>query len=201
MFGSLSTSNSGGQEGRYAMEITASNDGSDHLVLTYDRHGSDFSFTVEEDTDTGLWTGSQTTPVEVNNGQDVAGTINGEAATGKGQILTGDAGSTGVEGLMLKYTGTDTGPAGSVILTLGVAERFDRALYNITDSVDGYLSFKLDSLKNSIEDYATRIEESEARLELKIESMINRFVAMEIAIAEIQSQSQWLISQINTLYA
>ena len=55
---SVSTTNTGGQEGRYAMDITATDDGSGHLVLTHDNYGSDYSFTIEEDTDAGLWTGS-----------------------------------------------------------------------------------------------------------------------------------------------
>ncbi len=86
---SVSTTNSGGQEGRYAMDITATDDGSGHLVLTHDNYGSDYSFTISEDAAASgnkLWTGGDQT---VNNGVDVAGTINGEAATGSGQLLTG----------------------------------------------------------------------------------------------------------------
>ena len=64
------------------MAITASNDGSNNLELSNDSYGSNHTFTIEENTDTGLWTGSMTSPVTVDNGLDVAGTINGEAATG-----------------------------------------------------------------------------------------------------------------------
>ena len=48
-------------------------------------------------------------PISVDNGVDVAGTINGEAATGSGQILTGDDGENNVDGLVMKYTGTAEG--------------------------------------------------------------------------------------------
>lgn len=200
-FGSVLTTNTGGQEGRYAMAITASNDGSDHLALTHDNYGSSYAFTIQEDTDTGLWTGSQTTAVSASNGLDVAGTINGEAATGSGQILTGDEDETNVDGLVIKYTGTVTGDVGDVKLTLGAAELFDRALYRITDPLEGYVAFKQDSLQDSIKDYETKIEQKEASLNRKMEMMINRFVAMEMAISTIQSQSQWLSAQLNNLYA
>jgi flagellar hook-associated protein 2 len=197
IFGSISEDNSGGQEGRWAMDITASNDGSDHLVLTHDSYGSSYSFTIEEDTDTGLWTGSQTTPVSVNNGLDVEGTINGKAATGSGQTLTGNSGETNVDGLAIKYSGSSTGVAGNVTLTLGMAELFDRILFNITDSFDGYVGFKQESLRNSIDGFETQIDQMEAQLSRKMEMMINRFVAMEVALSKIQSQSQWLTGQIN----
>jgi flagellar hook-associated protein 2 len=196
-FGNLSTANPGGQEGRYAMAVTASEDGSDHLVLTHDTYGSSHSFVVEESTDTGLWTWSQTTPLTVNNGADVAGTINGEAATGSGQILTGNDGEANVEGLAVKYSGSATGQVGTVTLTLGIAELFERSLYNITDPYSGYLAFKQDSLQNSVDWFQTRIDQMNARLDSKTEMMVNRFVAMELALARIQSQSQWLSGQIS----
>jgi len=198
-FGSVLTTNSGGQEGRYAIEITASNDGSDHLVLTHDSYGSSYSFTIQESTDTGLWTGSQTTPVSVNNGVDVAGTINGESATGSGQLLTGDDGEANIDGLVIKYTGTTTGDVGTVKITLGAAELFDRVLYSITDPLEGYVGFKQDSLQDTIDDYELKIEQMEARLDQKMEMMINRFVAMELALSNIQAQSQWLSGQINAM--
>jgi flagellar hook-associated protein 2 len=200
-FGSMSTANPGGQEGRYAMAITASSDEDNHLVLTHDAYGSSHPFMVEEDTEAGLWTGSQTTPVAVNNGVDVAGTINGEAATGSGQSLTGDDGEANVDGLVVEYSGSATGEVGTVTLTLGIAELFDRALYRVTDAYDGYTTFKMTSLQNSIEGFEGRIAEMEDRLNQKMERMINRFVAMELALSRIQSQSQWLQGQITASYS
>jgi flagellar hook-associated protein 2 len=195
---SVSTTNTGGQEGRYAMDITATDDGSGHLVLTHDNYGSDYSFTISEDAASSgnkLWTGGDQT---VDNGVDVAGTINGEAATGSGQILTGDDGESHIDGLVIKYTGAAEGlDVGETKLTLGTAALFDRVLFNITDSYEGYVAFKQDSLQESIDGFETRIEEMEARLDLKMENMINRFVAMESALSVMQSQSQWLTGQIS----
>ena len=197
VFGTVLTTNPGGQEGRFAVSITAANDGSDHLKLTHDSYGSDHTFTISE-TGALLWTGGDQT---VNNGQDVVGTINGEEATGSGQFLTGNDDEANIDGLVIKYTATGTGDVGSIKLTLGTAELFDRTLFNITDPIEGYVAFKQDSLKGSISDHETQIEELEKRLDLKMERMINRFVAMEIALSKIQSQSQWLTGQINASYS
>jgi flagellar hook-associated protein 2 len=196
-FGAISVS----QQGRYAMDITATSDAGNHLVLTNDQYGSAHSFTVSEDTDAGLWTNSHSTPVIANDGKDVAGTINGEAATGVGQILTGNSGEANVDGLVIKYTGTALGDVGNVKLTLGTAELFSRVLFGITDPYEGYVRFKESSLQSSIDQLQTTIQDSEDRLNRKMEMMVNRFVAMEKAISTFQSQSQWLSSQISSLSA
>ncbi|MCE5284081.1 MAG: flagellar filament capping protein FliD [Deltaproteobacteria bacterium] len=192
-FGSALATNPDGQEGRYAMSITALADATNHLVLNHDTYGTGHSFTIHQANNL-LWTGGDQT---VNNGVDVAGTINGEAATGSGQVLTGDSGDANVDGLSIKYTGTASGvDVGTIKLTFGVAELYDRALFTITDSIEGYVPFKEESLQNSINDYETQIDEMEARLALKQELMINQFTQMELAIQKIQSQSSWLSSQI-----
>ncbi len=173
--------------------ITASNSGSNYLVLTHNSYGSSHSFTISETGDL-LWTGGDQT---VNNGLNVSGTINGEAATGSGQILTGNTDNANTEGLSVKYTGMDAGDIGTIKFTTGVAELFDRTLFSITDPYEGYVSFKESSLQNSIDDSQTRIDQMEAQLLLKKQTMINSFVMMETALNKIQSQSSWLTSQIS----
>ncbi len=192
-FGTVSTGNPGGKEGRYAMPLSASADAGNHLLVNHHSYGSGHSFTIHQANNL-LWTGGDQI---ANNGLDVAGTIHGEAATGSGQVLTGNPGAANIDGLVIKYTGTTSGAdVGTVKLTLGVAELYDRALFNITDPVNGYLSFKQTSLQDSIKSYETQIGEMEARLELKREQLLNRFVQMELALQQIQSQSSWLTGQI-----
>ncbi|NLD35390.1 MAG: flagellar filament capping protein FliD [Desulfatiglans sp.] len=197
IFGAVLTSNSGGHEGRYAMSITASNDGTNHLKLTSDNYGSNSSFTIEETTDAGLWTGSMATPVTVNNGLDVAGTINGRSATGSGQKLTGDKGEENISGLAIKYTGASTGEIGKIKLTLGIAELFDRTLFSITDTYQGYVGFKQSSLSDRIKNIDDTMDTMQARLDHKMEAMINRFVMMESALSKIQNMSSWLSGQLS----
>jgi len=195
-FGTVLTTNEGGQEGRYAMTITASAEGG-RLILSHESYGSAYGFSVSE-TANVFWSADQA----VDNGKDVAGTINGESATGSGQVLTGDKGQSSVAGLSLRYTGTDQdADVGSLKLTLGVAELFERSLFNITDSFEGYVALKQTSLQGRIDNYDTRIAKMEVRVDLKMETMINRFVAMEKALSTIQNQSAWLTGQIQSLTA
>lgn len=168
------------------LTLTANNQGGGSLDL-----GDGIDQITQRDLDLGLINGTVT-------GLDVAGTINGESATGSGQVLAGDEDNVNTEGLSVRYSGSsDNADAGTVQLTLGVAELYDRVLYNMTDIIDGYVTFKQDSLQNNITRYETKIEEMEARLDIKMETLIKRFVQMELALSRIQNQSDWLASQLS----
>ena len=186
------------KDGKIYVEDTTPGASSISLTLTANNEGSGSSLdlgtvdqTTKRDLDLGLINGTFT-------GQDVAGTINGETATGSGLVLTGSDGNTNTDGLSVRYSGSANNTnVGSIKLTLGVAELFDRTLYGITDIYDGYATFKTGSLQDSISAFNTQIENMEAQLSLKQELMINRFVQMELALQKIQSQSNWLTGQIN----
>ncbi|RLJ03868.1 MAG: hypothetical protein DRP14_04385 [Candidatus Aenigmatarchaeota archaeon] len=102
--------------------------------------------------------------------------------------------------MSISYSGTGT-PATTFTLTLGIGVLLDRQLGFITDTTDGYVAFKQESLQDSIDSYETRIEQMEAQLNRKMEMMINKFVAMEVALSKIQNQSNWLTGQINASYS
>jgi len=191
-FGSVSTSNTGGVTGRYAMDITAINE-EGKLVLQHNQYGSAFSFTIHQENNL-LWTAGDQT---VNNGLDIAGTINGAAATGSGQVLRGTEGAP--QGLTIKYSGTATGNVGTVKLTVGVAELFSRALTTMVDPIEGYVTNKQTSLQDTIKSLTDKISDMEDKLDQKKTQMMSRFAKMELAISKIQTQSSWLTSQVTLL--
>ncbi|MBW1912102.1 MAG: flagellar filament capping protein FliD, partial [Deltaproteobacteria bacterium] len=188
----------GSQEGRYAMTITASKTGSNELLLTHNTYGTGQRAIVTETGGAGDL--KLTSPVYVW-GENVAGTINGITATGSGQTLTVDSDGNNADGLSINYTGTTTLTSATFSFALGVAELLDRRLGFITDANDGYVAYKQTSLKNSIDSFETQIENMEASLNRKMEMMINRFVAMELALAKIQNQSQWLAGQVSAAWS
>jgi flagellar hook-associated protein 2 len=195
-FGTVSTST----EGRYAMPITASEGtdaDDDKLVLTHTSYGTGKIIVVEQS--------STTDPLGLDDvvqvyGKDVAGTINGVSATGSGRSLAVDSDGNNADGLSISYKGTVTTTT-TFTLTLGIAELLDRELGFITDTSDGYVTYKQESLENRIDDFEDQIEEMEARLNRKMENMINRFVAMETALSTIQNQSDWLTGQLNASFS
>ena len=73
------------------------------LTVTHQDYGSDRTFSVISST-AGVLSEKPDTPVWVQNGLDIQGTVGGEVCQGKGQLMTGAKGTT-VEGLSVRYTG------------------------------------------------------------------------------------------------
>ncbi len=191
-FGTVSTSNTG----RYAMEITASISGN-NIVLTHDNYGSSNGFTTVETNDLLGTEGTHT-------GVNVVGTINGEAATGTGQVLTGDAppdssSTTSIEGLAIKVTSTDTGSKGTVKLTMGLGEMMYRDVDSITDQYDGLLTIRMDGIQDTIDDMSKSILASEERLAMEALRLNKQFVALELNLSKLQSVSAFMAQQLGQL--
>jgi flagellin len=82
------------------------------ISFRHKEFGSEHSFQVASNT-AGLVSDVANTSVTVENGTDVAGEINGEISTGKGQVLTGDDGSGTAEGIKVRYSGESLPPGGN----------------------------------------------------------------------------------------
>lgn len=126
----------------------------------------------------------------LTSGVDVAGTINGQAATGSGQFLTGA--STGsnkdADGLQVQYKGTATGMVGNVIYAKGVAAKAIDLIATFTDSVNGLLTSTDKSLQSQFDDLGANVASLQSRLSVKEAMLRQRFAAMDAAIAQLQQQ-------------
>lgn len=136
-------------------------------------------------------------------GTDVAGTINGESATGSGQILRADADNSTTAGIQL-LVGLQAdevvgGSDGLLRLTKGVAQRTDEELDFLTNSTYGLFRIKTDGLEARIETYEEQIERQEERLADRRTSLELRFVRMEQALAVLQSEGDFLSAQLQNL--
>jgi flagellar hook-associated protein 2 len=67
--------------------------------------------------------------------------------------------------------------------------------------VDGYVANKEEAIQDTIDNLDERIEAMEERVDRKMTRMINQFIAMEMALSTMQSQSDWLAGQINASYS
>ena len=77
---------------------------SQNITLRHQQFGSDYTFKVSSSTE-GLLSIKSNIYDTIENGLDVAGEINGEEATGSGQVLTGNTGNSNTEGLAIRYKG------------------------------------------------------------------------------------------------
>ncbi len=189
-------------EGRYTIPITASKTSEDKILFTHNTYGTGHGIVVSH-------TNTVDDPLGINGvsqvwGVNVDGTINGLDATCSGQILTLNSDGNNADGLSISYTGTSTiavEDGATFTLTLGIGELMDRRLGFVTNSTDGYVTYKQTSLGNSIESLEDQISDMEARLNRKLEKLINEYVAMELALSNIQNQSDWLSSQISASWS
>ncbi|MBD3169725.1 MAG: flagellar filament capping protein FliD [candidate division Zixibacteria bacterium] len=143
---------------------------------------------------------------EKEDGQDVAGTINGEEAEGTGQLLRGKSDNETTEGLVLKITLTEddineTTNEGSITLSRGLASHISYEINKYTDYYDGSISYRINAYEKQIEGYDKQLENLYARLEKRRESLMQEFYEMEQVLSRLQSQGNYFSSQISQLTA
>ncbi len=128
-------------------------------------------------------------------GLDVAGTIGGVAATGIGQTLIG---SGDADGLRLQIVGGELGNRGIVSFTRGYADALDKMLSGVLNG-DGVFSTVTTSISNTIRDISAQRERVE-RSSLAYEERIRvQFTAMDALVSQLQSNSSFLMQQLDNL--
>lgn len=109
-------------------------------------YGSEHSFSAASST-AGIIGQQANVSVESLRGNDVSGTINGEEAIGRGQILTGKKGTQNVEGLSIRYTGTKPNEEGEFA---GSVTAFQNSLvFHIGSNADQTTSISLKNLSTN----------------------------------------------------
>lgn len=130
-------------------------------------------------------------------GVDVAGSINGAAATGSGQTLTGAVGNNS-EGLGLRIAGGALGARGNIIFSEGYAHQIGQYLKTVLGD-DGSLKTRTDGLDNNIKRLDQRQEQFEARL-VQIEKRYRaQFSALDAMLSNMNSTSNFLTQQLANL--
>lgn len=185
------------EAGRGPVAITASDDGGE-LRIAHDVYGSAQGFEISVEAGGTDGSASLGLSAGTHTGVDVVGTIGGYAATGSGRLLSGLEG-TPTEGLMLTYSGVDTGTIGTTTFSRGIASRMERALSPLLGTGPGSIDGLNEGLAQQSESLDDRIDELNDRLERRREQLVRQFTAMEEALARAQSQGDWLTAQLTRL--
>jgi flagellar hook-associated protein 2 len=165
------------------------------LIIQSNRHGSvsSIEFTsIDADfaTDFGLSVSAGT------QGTDIVGEIDGQTATGNGQLLSSYTGDS--SGLFLKVDTATTGLHGSVEFTRGIADTLDAMLTGFLGDT-GFVSSREGALTTSI----SGISDERSTLDLRIASIESRLVAqfsaLDSLVARFQSTSNFLTQQLDNL--
>ena len=175
-----------------ARYLVASKDENGHLVLTSRQYGSRAAFNVVSNQEAaGNNSGIGTTRLEVQ-GQTVAGTINGEPATGDGQFLTGNAGNATTDGLQVRVTATTTGIIGTVTVTRGIADQVFQMIQRFTDSINGALTDETKTIQQQIDEIKGRISAFDEAMQRRAEFLRAQFTRMESALNKMRNESMRL---------
>ncbi len=190
--------------GHLGIEVSHFDTGGDgYLVLTSGSYGKNSKVEIMTSTGNNAYTALGLLAGQSFAGQDVAGKINGETATGAGQILTGKDGNKTTDGLKLlvDMDSADliSGAEASITVVRGVAALMQDFTDTISKSSDGTLARRTKALENQIEDIKDRITDMNERMELKRQRLLEKFLAMEETLGQLNSQSSYLSAQLNQI--
>ncbi|MGH7619404.1 MAG: flagellar filament capping protein FliD [Gemmatimonadaceae bacterium] len=133
-------------------------------------------------------------------GLDVAGTINGLAANGNGQLLTAPTGGTDpAQGLSVLYTGTNPPETANISYVLGLGGMMFATTNAMVLAGSGMIATQETTIQSEIDSLTSRAAQAQSRLDAERTSLTTQFTNMETALSKLQSQSAALTSQINSL--
>ncbi|KFI21966.1 flagellar filament capping protein FliD [Nitrosococcus oceani] len=130
-----------------------------------------------------------------NAGEDVAGTIGGQAATGSGRFLTGNDRAAGIQ---LEILGESPGARGDIAFSRGVAAHLNTYLDQVLDS-DGFLENRIDGLNDRIGDFGEQREDLAQRLDAIEKRYRAQFTVLDSLLGQLQTTSSFLSQQIANL--
>jgi len=186
----LINSNSSFQAAGLATNVSINSSGD--LAITGTDFGSAATIKVSGDADTALFGSNGAT---VTAGTDVQGTIGGFAATGQGQTLTGNAG-TSVDGLAIQVTGGGTGIVGTINFSQGYAAQLNTSLTNAL-ATTGPIAAAKTNLNNQITALQTQETATQAFITSQQAQLQAEFAALDTTLADLQNQSSFLQQTFN----
>jgi flagellar hook-associated protein 2 len=169
-----------GSTGAYGVELSSADYGT----------AATFGVTASGSDQLGLTTSGSTYA-----GTDVEGTIDGQTATGSGQILSlSDAGSP-ADGLVLSVTTpgiTTATPLGTVDYQPGLAESLANLAEQSTISPDGQIADTITGLKNTLSNVTGSIALQQQLVSTQQATLTQEFTHLEETLSQLSAESQFL---------
>lgn len=164
--------------------------GTNQFVITSDSYGSTSTVEITAvDTNTaaqlGFAVGAGTA------GVDVAGTIDGVAATGEGQYLLG-ADDSDAEGIKILISGGAVGERGTVSLIRGIGDLVVTRINEFLQADTGTLSARQAGLQKSLDDIETERSELDDRVKALQARLQRQFTAADTLIGGLNNTADFL---------
>jgi flagellar hook-associated protein 2 len=175
------------------------------LVLNSMAYGSASSFTVTSTASGAGTTGlaSATSTPQTFTGTDVQGTINGQAATGTGQLLLGAA-NTSAQGLLVLVNATPTQLAsdegtvnGTINYQPGIAQALATVAYGAANPGTGTVANAITGEQSEMSNINTQIANWNPILQEQQTQLQNQYDAMETSLASLKTTQNALTEYFN----
>lgn len=172
--------------------VTVSVDSSNQLQIISNTYGSSSTAEITAvDTNTtaqlGLSIAAGTT------GVDVAGTINGQTATGSGQRLTAATGDAS-DGIYVDVKGGSTGSRGTVTYIQGIGQQLVDLVTGFLGA-DGTITAKNDRLNSELKSIAQDRTDLQTRMDTLRTRLQKQFTAADMIVSKFKSTTSFLTSQ------
>jgi len=176
-----------------SVQVGLDNDGK--LTFTSGKYGSESNVSVSS-VENGAVFGLSV--ADGAAGQDIAGTIGGQVAKGDGQVLYLGSDSGPASGLQVRVLGDQIGSRGSINFVQGIGKS-TVDLVNSFVGADGKLDSRTSSLNRELE----KIQESQVKLDIRIESyrerLVKQFSAADSLISQLNSTRDYVTQQLDAL--
>jgi flagellar hook-associated protein 2 len=176
------------------------------LSLNAMAYGSASSFTVASTASGAGTTGlaSSAGSPQSFTGTDVEGTINGQAATGVGQLLQGATGSS-AQGLLVLVSATQAqlaaaggATAGTIDYSPGIAQALSNVAYAAGNPNDGTLVNAIAGQQSTMSSLSTEIAAWNPILQEQETQLTDQYTAMETSLAALKSTQSSLTQYMNS---
>ena len=176
-----------------SVDVTYDSD-NDAFSITSRLYGSNSTVSVTDiggsAADLGLSGGLSST------GINVAGTVNGVAAFGTGNVLLPALGEPGESlGLIIGENATSA----TINFSRGFSGQLDLLIEQFLDSNNGVISLREDSLNNNLDGFDEDQSSLDRRIEAFEERLTSQFIAMEAIVRSLQDSSSFLESTLGSL--
>lgn len=185
------------------VEWVESGTDSGYLRFRSSNYGSSSNVTIDSSIGSNAVTVLGLAAATSEAGKDVAGTINGEEATGTGQLLKGKAGNETTDGLQIRVTYTEDdlidGVEGTVTVASGIASRIVNTVDTLSQAGIGMLDRRISGVEDQIEDLNGQIEAFDVKMGLRRERLVLQYYAMEQALGQMNSIGDYLTANLDSL--
>jgi len=129
----------------------------------------------------------------------VAGSIDGYAASGSGDVLSLSNSLSGANGLEVNYLGTYVPTTATITISRGIATLLSSLTDGFTNSTDGTITLVEDGLTSNIGQLATRISQMQSQIDMQISNLTVEYEDMDTYVASMNALQSYLTTQLSSL--